>query len=264
MRSALIGSSGFIGTALRKQTEFSVGVDSKTIGRLHRGHFDQIVCAGAPAQKWLANLEPERDRENIETLISNLELMSCERFVLVSTVDVFSNPVDVWEDTRVDEVHLGPYGLHRRALEQYVVRRFSNVLIVRLPGVVGPGLKKNVLFDFLNRNNLDAIDSRGVFQFYPIVNLWSDIATAVSAGLTLVHLTAAPVIVSEVARLCFGMEFLNIRGTVPSNYDMRSRFAEMFGGSCHYQYSGRESMLAIRAYAQSESRTSIPRKGAGE
>lgn len=64
---------------------------------------------------------------------------------------------------------------------------FPTFFTVRLPGLVGPGLRKNVLFDFLNDNNLHAIDSRGIFQFYPMVNLWYDIKTALGADMDLVQ-----------------------------------------------------------------------------
>ncbi|HCD03853.1 MAG TPA: pyridine nucleotide transhydrogenase, partial [Methylophaga sp.] len=97
--------------------------------------------------------------------------------------------IGVDEFTQIEESDLLPYGLHRRVLEKFVEQHFSSYLIVRLPGLVGPGLRKNVIFDLHNKNNLDVIEGRGVFQFYPMVNLWYDIRTALEAGLSLVHLT---------------------------------------------------------------------------
>jgi hypothetical protein len=131
-----------------------------------------------------------------------------------------------------------------------------------LPGLVGPGLRKNVIFDFLNNNNLDAIDSRGVFQFYPMVNLWYDIQTALQARLALVHLTAEPISVAEVARAGFGRAFEHSLPNPPARYDFQSKHAALFGGSGAYQYSKRETLQAIRAYAQSESVT-LKSAGAG-
>lgn len=58
------------------------------------------------------------------------------------------------EDMPVDEDSLQPYGLHRRYLETFVESQFPQHLIVRLPSLVGPGLHKNVIFDFLSDNNL--------------------------------------------------------------------------------------------------------------
>jgi hypothetical protein len=213
------------------------------------------ICAGAPAQKWIANREPDADRQKIEGLITHLKSMTCKTFVLISTVDVFMTPIGVDETTSVDEVGLHAYGLNRRLLEKFVESHFSNYLIVRLPGLVGPELRKNVIFDFLNDNNLHAIDSRGVFQFYPMVNLWYDIQTALDAGLKLVHFTAEPISVADVSAQGFGKPFEQAQVNNPGRYDMRTRHAHLFGGSGHYQYSRRETIQAVRSYAQSEPRT---------
>ncbi|NTV10591.1 MAG: NAD(P)-dependent oxidoreductase [Zoogloea sp.] len=249
---ALIGYTGFVGSTLGRQRTFDVGYRSTDIQEIRGKSFDLVVCAGAPAQKWIANRDPAGDRQKIGDLIAHLDTIECKTFVLISTVDVFLRPIGVDEDTPVEETGLHAYGLHRRELEKFVARRFPNHLIVRLPGLVGPGLRKNVIFDFLNSNNLHAIDSRGVFQFYPMVNLWYDIRTALDAGLRLVHLTAEPVSVSDVSSLGFGKPFSNEPATPAATYDMRTRHAALFGASGDYQYSRRETLQAVRAYAQSE------------
>ena len=121
-----------------------------------------------------------------------------------------------------------------------------------MPGLVGPGLRKNVIFDFLNNNNLHAIESRGVFQFYPMVNLWFDIQSALKAGLKLVHLTAEPISVAELSAAGFGKTFNQSLANSPATYDLQSKYANVFGGHGAYQYSNRETIQAVRAYAQAE------------
>ena len=250
--SALIGFSGFVGSSLLKQRAFDSLYRTVNIADIDGHSFKLVVCAAAPAQKWIANREPEADRRKIEGLIGRLRNVRCETFVLISTVDVFKTPVGVDEETPVDEAGLHPYGLHRRLLENFVEDHFASHLIVRLPGLVGPGLRKNVIFDFLNNNNLHAIDSRGSFQFYPMVNLWHDIQTALDAGLRLAHLTAEPISVSDVSQRGFGKAFDNSLDGAPAAYDMQTRHAQIFGGAGRYQYCVREALQAIRAYAQSE------------
>jgi nucleoside-diphosphate-sugar epimerase len=252
MKNALIGCSGFVGTTLLRQASFEGLYRSTNIAEITGRSFDVVVCAGAPAQKWIANREPEADRDAIEGLIAHLKSVTCRMFILISTVDVFKTPVGVNEDTPVDGLDLQAYGRHRRLLETFVQSHFANHLIVRLPGLVGPGLRKNVIFDFLNDNNLHAIDHRAVFQFYPMVNLWYDMQTALGAGLTLVHLTAEPVSVAEVAETGFGKRFARTLAHPPAAYDFRSRYGALFGGPGPYQYSKRETIQAVRAYAQSE------------
>jgi hypothetical protein len=252
MSDALIGYTGFVGSTLLKQRTFEYGFRSTNIDEIDGQEFDLVVCAAAPAQKWIANREPEADREKIESLISHLKAIRSKAFVLISTVDVFKNPIGVNEDTPVDETGLHPYGLHRRLLEKFVEQHFSNHLIVRLPGLVGPGLRKNIIFDFLNDNNLHSIESRGVFQFYPMVNLWFDVQSALKADLKLVHLTAEPISVTELSLAGFGKTFNQTLANPPASYDFQSKHASIFGGRGDYQYSKRETLQAVRAYAQSE------------
>ena len=253
-KNALIGHTGFVGATLATQGQFGTRYRSTNIHEIHGRHFDLVVCAGAPAQKWVANRDPADDRQKIEALIDCLRTTNAEEFVLISTVDVFKSPVGVDEDSVVEEEGLHAYGLHRRLLEKFVMSHFPRHLIVRLPGLVGPGLKKNVIYDFHNDNNLKAIESRGVFQFYPMVNLWWDIQRARQAGLQLVHLTAEPVSVADVAQQGFGKIFAQELAGIPGRYDMQTRHAEVFGGHDRYQYSARETVQAIRAYAQTEAR----------
>ena len=146
--------------------------------------FDLVVCAGARAEKWKANAEPERDLDNIECLVRALEQVNVGKLVLISTVDVFLNPIDVDENSPVPMTGLHAYGRNRRRLEQIVAGRFD-AAILRLPGLYGPGLKKNVIYDLLHENETHKVDSRGVFQFYNVERLWRDIQVVLDCELWL-------------------------------------------------------------------------------
>jgi hypothetical protein len=254
MNNALIGYSGFVGSTLLRQKKFSSLYRSTNISDIQNESFELVVCAGAPAQKWIANREPEEDLKKIEGLINHLKTVQCKTFVLISNVDVFKDSINVNESTKVDEAGLHAYGLNRLLLEKFVASHFENYLIVRLPGLVGPRLQKNVIFDFLNNNNLHMIESRGVFQFYPMVNLWPDIETALKADLKLVHLTAEPVSVANIASKGFGFDFSHTLDNPPARYEMKSLYASLYEGQNGYQYSAKETLLAVRAYAQSEAK----------
>ena len=259
MNNALVGYSGFVGASILKQASFESLYRSSNIADIKNSSFETVVCAGAPAQKWIANSDPSADLQQIEELISHLSTIKCKLFVLISTVDVFKNPQDVNEHSVIDESELQAYGLHRRHLEKFVESYFSNYLIVRLPGLVGPGLKKNVIFDFLNDNNLKAIESRSIFQFYPMINLWNDIQIALNAGLKLIHLTAEPMSVADISRDGFGRAFDNSLPNPPVRYDMRTIHSKIYGAIGNYQYSASETISAVRNYAQSEQITIKPK-----
>lgn len=257
MTQALIGHSGYVGSTLKRQTQFEATFRSHDVEGIRGRHFDTVVCAAAPAKKWLANADPDADAATIDGLIDHLGTLTCDQFVLISTVDVFADPcgVDETTPTRLEGLH--SYGSNRLRLEQFVKEHYPAAMVVRLPGLVGPGLRKNVVYDLLHNNNLEAVDARGVFQFYPMVNLWWDIRRALDAGLKLVHLTAAPVDVATVAREGFGRDFDHQLDKPPARYDFRTCQAAAFGGTGDYQYTIRETLQAVRAYAQSGGRTAV-------
>jgi nucleoside-diphosphate-sugar epimerase len=253
---ALIGATGYVGQTLLRQRAFEQQFNSKTIADIRGGDFGLMVCAGAPAQKWIADGNPEADLANLKALADHLAAAKAERVILISTVDVFPDSRGKDEGSEIDESRLTPYGANRLWLERFVAERFEHTLVVRLPGLVGPRLRKNAVFDFRNDNNLHMIDHRAVYQFYPMVNLWADLQVAMDAGLSLVHLTAEPVSIGEVAQGGFGLDFTNVvEGRTPASYDFRTRHADLFGGAAPYQYDKRASLTAVRAYAQSEPRS---------
>ncbi len=252
MADALIGYTGFVGSTLLAQHPFDEQFRSHNAGDMEGRHFRIVICAGAPGQKWLANRDPAADRGSIERLMRNLSRILCDRFVLISTVDVFTSPLGVDERSAIDDNGLAAYGRHRRLLEEFAIGRFARCMIVRLPGLVGAGLRKNVIFDLHNRKDLHSVDCRAVFQFYPTINLWRDIAIGLDHRLPILHLTAEPVSVEEAARIGFGRNFTNMLPAAPARYDMQSLHAGLFGGSGRYQCTKSQSLAAIRAFAQTE------------
>ncbi len=203
MKSALIGHSGFVGSNLKLQTSFGDLYRSTNIEEIAGRRYELAVCAGAPAEKWRANREPEADRASVERLLAAVEQAEIAHLVLISTVDVYPEPVGVDEYTPIDPTAGHAYGRHRLLIERRLSARFETT-ILRLPGLFGPGLKKNVIYDFLHDNAVNRIPADGEFQFYPLMRLWADIDRARASGLQLVNFATEPVSVHEVAREAFG------------------------------------------------------------
>ena len=95
-------------------------------------------------------------------------------------------------------------------------------------------------------NSLKFTDSRAIYQFYGLNNLWSDINKALSSGLSLINLTAQPVSAAEVYRYVRGGEFKNELAKPPVNYNIRSIHAALYGGSDGYMYTKEHSLEAIK------------------
>ena len=165
---ALIGSTGFVGGNLLAQHTFSQGFNSRNIEDIRGREFDLVVSAGTPAVKWRANQDPAADWAAIQRLTSNLESVRAKHFVLISTLNVYPDSRGVNEDDPIDEAALQPYGRHRYRLERFVAERFPNSVIVRLPGIFGPGLKKNFLFD-LREHNSEFLAQVHVCEYRPVL-----------------------------------------------------------------------------------------------
>lgn len=250
MANALIGSTGFVGGNLLRQTSFEGLYNSKNIESIAGKTYDLVVCAGAPAEKWKANRDPDADRASIGRLTSALEQVNAGQMVLISSADVYPRPVEVDEASEIDAGRAQPYGRHRYGLEVFVSARF-NTLVARLPGLYGQGIKKNIVYDFLHQNRLEAIHAGGVFQFYGLDRLWKDVQTALAAGLRLVNLVTQPVSVAEVAKAAFGVDFDNRpEGMEPARYDIRTRFAETFGGQGGYLETKEQVLAGLAAFVK--------------
>lgn len=251
MSTALIGHTGFVGGNLLRQASFDELYNSSNIESIRGRSFELLVCSGARAEKWKANAEPEADRQNLGRLTACLREVQAQHVVLISTVDVYPRPIEVDEDTPIDPDAATAYGRHRRELELFVAERFDTTTL-RLPGLFGPGLKKNVVYDFLHQNQLDKICPDGVFQFNALEHLWEDIRTARAHAIPLLNVSTEPVSVRRVAREAFGFEFDNPAATHAARYDMRSKHAALFGGAGGYLYGADEVLDDLRGYVESQ------------
>src|SRR5690606_4346903 len=114
------------------------------------------------------------------------------------------NPIDVDEDSPISLESCHPYGRNRLRLELAVRDRFPDVTILRLPGLFGQGLKKNIIFDLMNHNQVDRVHAEAVFQFYNLDHLSHDVERARAEGIVVLNVATEPISVREVARQAFG------------------------------------------------------------
>jgi nucleoside-diphosphate-sugar epimerase len=245
---ALIGHSGFVGGNLARQHRFDALFNSTNVEEIAGQSFDILAVSAMPAAKWIANREPEADLATLRRLSDAVRSAQASRVVLISTVDVYPNPVSVDEDTPIDVNAQQPYGRHRLQLERELSDHFENVITIRLPGLFGPGLKKNAIYDLLNGNDVHKIHSGGVFQFYNLNRLWTDIERAHSAGLKLINFATEPFSVGELAREAMGIKFENVLPTPPARYDFRTKHDRTLGGSGGYLYPRDLVMAELREF----------------
>lgn len=237
MKRALIGYTGFVGSNLHEQSHFDFLYNSKNFHEMKGQSFDEVVCAGISAVKWLANKDPEMDREKIKALEDVLASITVKRFILISTIDVY--PVAEGADESFDchSIDNHAYGAHRLAFEDFCQTQFLDCYVVRLPGLFGDGLKKNVIYDLLNDNCLEMINPRSSFQYYYLDHLWSDIQVVIKEDVRLVNFFTEPVSSAEIIQRYFSDKAVGQEPSPEAHYDLRTCHASLWGKVGDYIYS---------------------------
>jgi hypothetical protein len=198
----LVGDTGLIGRVLQQSTNFDATFNSSNIHELPNianmpGQVDELYLACLPATKWLVNQDPAKDLNNILSLVDVLTTVWATKVILISTIDIYQHTdcgasEDFW-------THFGPlgYGCNRLLFETLIQNTLAfNTCIVRLPAVFHPLIKKNILFDLLNDNNVEQINGNSAYQWYPLNRLWQDIQSV--KGESVINLFSPPIETLEI------------------------------------------------------------------
>lgn len=248
-RDALVGYTGFVGNTINQSDwPFYARFNTANIDAMREGRYDTIICAGVYAEKWKANREPEADWSSIKRLVDVLDTVSANRVVLVSTVDVYPSPLCVTEDDVPARGAGEPYGRHRLELEFWIANRFPRHHIIRLPALFGTGLKKNVIFDLLVGNLLDRISPNGMYQWYPVHRIVSDIRRVIQAEVRLINVGVEALRTGDIAARLFPEIAIGSRDLRAARYDIRTRYATLLGGSGDYHIDASEAFTELSRY----------------
>jgi nucleoside-diphosphate-sugar epimerase len=228
-KTALIGSTGFVGSNLALQFRFGHQFNSSNISKISHQEYDLIICAGMQAKKWWANQNEAEDLAGINKLLECLKTVTAKQFVLISTVDVYPNPAGVNEMSFIDYSSNHAYGKHRFMAEEYIRSHFANHLILRLPGLFGTGIKKNAIHDLLNNHELEKINPAGVYQYYFLDNLKADIQRAQEMRLDLLNISVEPITTKDVVNRFFPSAKVGEASPFMASYDMKSVYWKEWG-----------------------------------
>ncbi len=106
------------------------------------------------------------------------------------------------------------------------------------------------IFEQLNFSALNFTDSRAVFQFYNLDNLFFDIQTAINKDISLLNIASEPLSAAQLYRFITGNEFVNELAKKPPYYNFKSIHADKFGGSDGYLYSSQELLQDIKKFVE--------------
>lgn len=100
----------------------------------------------------------------------------------------------------------------------------------------------------LGFNALNFTDSRSAFQFYPLSRLWDDIQKALAHDLKLWHPATEPVTAAEIYHYVKGKCFDNITANSPMEYNYKTIYANLFGGSDGYILKKQSILEEIKTF----------------
>jgi len=186
----IVGGRGFVGSAFVRLFQ-ARGLEYSVVDRdnyaAHVGRAcSLLINANGNSSKLLSKSDPLRDFDaSVRTVRASLADFRFDRYLHLSSCDVYadcSSPETTREDRPLDPARQSPYGFHKYLAERCVVHSASNWTVFRLGGMVGPGLRKNAVFDILNGGPL-WLDPESALQFMPtddVARIAMDVAAATS------------------------------------------------------------------------------------
>ena len=154
----IIGGNGFVGSAIVRQCQ------KRELGYrvLTRENFDQfagsscaiLINANGNSKKYMAERKPLWEFDaSVRTVFQYLTQIQTEKYIQLSSCDVYpdcSHPEQTKENQPVAVDRQSAYGFHKYLAELCVQHYAKKWLIFRMGGFVGPGLKKNAVYDILH------------------------------------------------------------------------------------------------------------------
>jgi len=188
----IIGAEGFVGSAFADYLSGRGGIETIRVTRRNYAETvgtesDIVIEAACNSRKYLADQQPTNEFDlSVTHRLRTLHDFPADLHVHISSVDVYSDltsPETTREDSSPDIAKVSHYGFHKLLAEQAVQHYSHRWLIVRLAGMVGPGLRKNPVYDILSGEPL-RIHPHSQYQFMDTVDTARISWTLVEGGIT--------------------------------------------------------------------------------
>src|SRR5262249_33797747 len=119
---------------------------------------DVVIEAACNSKKFYAEEQPYAEfHDSVTHRVNTLRDFPAEFHLHLSSVDVYTDltsPATTDEDAVIDPAGGSHYGFHKLLAEQLVRHHAKRWLVLRLAGMVGPGLRKNPVYDVVNHQPL--------------------------------------------------------------------------------------------------------------
>ncbi len=143
MKICVLGHTGFVGQtiySLLSKKHKVCGINSKT-NYIPTEEFDVVINCAGNAKKYLATRNPAKDFFINTNIFNTILQMKMKKFIHISSIDASKTPNN-------------NYTISKLISEECSKLYFPKSVILRLGGMVGHGLKKNVVFDISKNKDL--------------------------------------------------------------------------------------------------------------
>ena len=175
----IIGNTGLVGKTVCESITFDQEYNTTNINNFFETSKDgdELFLTCLPATKWMVNKNLSGDLSNINQLINRIARNHYSKITLISTIDVYNDSPLKSNENYAPNVSKLSYGNNRYLFELMVreLVKTDDLKIFRLPALFNKHIKKNVLFDLINENNIEQINGNSSFQWYNLDNLTSNI-----------------------------------------------------------------------------------------
>jgi len=201
--NALFGYTGFVGSTLQTFYKFDYLYNSKNIENAKNKTFNTIIISCIPATKWYSNKYPEEDISTINYIKEIFKTIKANNVILISTIDIYHNTeIELNEKSDIDYEKNHTYGKNRFLFEDFIKTNFVKPYIIRLPALFGNNLKKNIIYDLLNNNNINNININSYYQWYNLEWLKEDLSICINNNLYCCNLFTEPIDTNCIIKLC--------------------------------------------------------------
>ena len=209
----LIGGKGLVGSGFSRYFK-SKKIKFKIITRKNKKRFfgkicDVIIDCNGNGSKRKANNDPSFDFDaSVKSVVENLNNIKFNKYIYISTIYTYKNLTNKIHTTETNQKNsdpISPYGLNKRIAELYVRKLAPNYLIFRLPFVIGPGLKRNSVYDLTHHK-------KTYYTFNSIIN-WIHTDTIAKSAIKIMNkkiknqtfnlVSKDSITISKVVKLCY-------------------------------------------------------------
>ena len=265
-KNCIIGYTGFVGSNIINKygsIVFDEFYNSKNIDSINT-NYNVIVFAGLPGNVGYANKNHKEDLENVNFLMNKLQNIKCNKFILISTINVYPCLHSQHTESEVLEVEksIDYYGKHRLMFEKFISESYDDYSILRLPSIYGTNLKKGILFDLLNKHYLEDICIEDKLQFYDLSDINDHIKYVIDNNIKILNLVSEPIYVKDIldgiftdyklmnsSQISHNNSIINLKIRQPKNLNICS--SHFTNG---YIYNSSDSITKIKNFVDSNNK----------